>query len=49
MLDRLRIDDLIGITHFYWDAASAIHAVHDEIALHGCQRCQEACVASTTP
>lgn len=46
MLDRLRIDDLIGDTHFYWDAASAIHAVHDEIAIHGCQRCQDECAGT---
>lgn len=45
MLDRLRIDELIGDTHFYWDAARAIHAVHDDIALYGCRRCQDECAA----
>ncbi len=49
MLDRLHIDDLIGNTHFYWDAARAIHAIHDEIAIHGCQRCQDECAATTAP
>jgi SulP family sulfate permease len=45
MLDRLGVDVLIGETHFYWDAATAIHAVHDDIALHGCVRCQDDCAA----
>ena len=49
MLTRLHIDTLVGSTHIYWDAASAIHAVHDEIAMHGCQRCQDECAATITP
>lgn len=49
MLTRLHIDTLVGSTHIYWDAASAIHAVHDEIAQHGCQRCQAPCAATIPP
>ena len=49
MLTRLRIDTLIGESHFYWDAASAIHAIHDDIACHGCQRCHETCAATMSP
>lgn len=45
MLDRLGVEGFIGETHFYWDAATAIHAVHDEIALNGCTRCQDECAA----
>lgn len=40
MLERLHIITLIGEHNVYWDAANAIHAVHDLIATTGCHGCQ---------
>lgn len=41
VLDRVGITRRIGETQYCWDAASAIQRIHDEIALHGCIRCDE--------
>lgn len=46
MLERLHIVALIGEQHIFWDAAAAIHYIHDRIAVSGCQGCTDCPVVS---
>lgn len=46
MLERLHIVNLVGDDNIFWDAAAAIHHVHDRIAVSGCQGCATCPVVS---
>lgn len=51
MLLRLGVITLIGADHIYWDAATAIHRVHERLINDGCPHCGADCRAqfATTP
>ncbi len=49
VLDKVGVTRDIGETQYNWDVASAIQRIHDEIAMHGCLRCEECATQIARP